>query len=76
MTNGVGATIGTLVAGQVVNHYVYNPQVTDQISGWETSWYIFAAYALVVAVAFWIVFCDDEKPRINVENAIDDNKTV
>lgn len=76
MTNGVGATIGTLVAGQVVNHYVYNPQVTDQISGWETSWYIFAAYALVVAVAFWIVFRDDEKPRINVENAIDDNKTL
>lgn len=66
MTNGIGATIGTLAAGQVVNHYVYSPAVTDSIAGWQTSWYIFAAYALAVAVAFWIVFKDDGRPAPSV----------
>lgn len=63
MTNGIGATVGTLAAGQVVNHFVYSPAVTDVISGWETSWYIFAAYALAVAVSFWLIFSDDDKTR-------------
>jgi nucleoside transporter len=57
MTNGIGATIGTLGAQMVVNHFV-NSQVSPelQIAGWHTAWYIFAAYALVVAVAFALVF--------------------
>jgi len=76
MTNGVGATVGTLAAGQVVNHFVYSPTVTDQIAGWETSWYIFAGYSLAVTVAFWLVFHDDEKPRVNVDMAVDDMETV
>lgn len=60
MTNGFGATIGTLSAQQVVNHYVFdlgaeaNPAAVWQ--GWNTCWYIFAAYALVVAVAFALMF--------------------
>jgi hypothetical protein len=24
--------------------------------GWQTSWYIFAGFALVVALAFWVIF--------------------
>jgi hypothetical protein len=60
MTNGVGATIGTLGAQAVVNKFVYNlPQTADFMQvwqGWKVSWYTFAAYALVVAVAFWIFF--------------------
>lgn len=62
MTNGVGATIGTIAAGQIVNHYVYSqPQGMPQIDGWHTSWYIFAAYAAVVAILFWLIFKDDKK---------------
>lgn len=58
MTNGVGATVGTLAAQAVVNSHVYRPGLTpmQQISGWETSWFIFAGYALVVAVLFMIIF--------------------
>lgn len=52
MTNGLGASIGTWGAGIVVNHFVYNTQTPD----WSTAWYIFAAYALVVAVLFALVF--------------------
>ncbi len=61
MTNGIGATIGTMAAGQVVNKYVYSPTVTDSIGGWQTSWYIFAGYALAVALLFWIIFKDDKQ---------------
>lgn len=57
MTNGVGATIGTLMAQAVVNRFVYTQ--TDglqQIAGWQTSWLIFAAYSLVVAIMFALLF--------------------
>ncbi len=71
MTNGVGATFGTLAAGQVVNNYVYSqPTAEMQISGWHTSWYIFAVYALAVAILFWLIFKDDEKPRITTDKAL------
>lgn len=60
MTNGVGATIGTLSAQEVVNHFVYDlPQTAtflDVWDGWKMSWYTFAAYALAVAILFWIFF--------------------
>ncbi len=66
MTNGLGATIGTLAAQAVINTFVYNPAAAgasalDIWSGWRTSWYIFAAYALIVAVLFWICFPKTEK---------------
>lgn len=57
MTNGIGATIGTLGAQAVVNKYVYSQtEVASQMSGWTTSWLIFAGYALVVGVLFAIIF--------------------
>lgn len=66
MTNGLGAFIGTQIAQQVLNHYVFYPQAAGAtgeqvIAGWQTSWYIFAAYALVVAVLFVLFF--KEKAR-------------
>lgn len=51
MTNGIGATIGTLGAQQVVNYYT-----VDGVTEWQSCWYIFAAYALVVGIAFALVF--------------------
>ncbi|MBO4666059.1 MAG: MFS transporter [Paludibacteraceae bacterium] len=60
MTNGIGATIGTLAAQAVVNKNVYSLDAAAEFSqvwsGWQMSWYTFAAYALVVAIAFWIFF--------------------
>ena len=64
MTNGIGATIGTLCAQQVINHFVNSqPAGLARIEGWSTSWLIFAAYALVVAVLFFLIFHD--KPAKN-----------
>ena len=52
MTNGIGATIGTLSAQAVVNHFVYNAAEPN----WSAAWYVFAGYALVVAILFMILF--------------------
>ena len=57
MTNGLGATIGTLAAGAVVDACVYNAAVPS----WSKAWYIFAAYAFVVGVLFMILFKDPKK---------------
>ena len=59
MTNGFGATIGTLAAGAVVDACVYkaaNPS-------WPKAWYIFAAYAFVVGILFMILFKDPQKKQ-------------
>ena len=61
MTNGLGAFIGTLVAQAVINNYVFTPQANgasgaEVVTGWQTCWYIFAGYALVVAILFAIFF--------------------
>ena len=61
MTNGLGAFVGTLVAQAVINNYVFNPQAAgasgaEVIAGWQTCWYLFAAYALVVALLFALFF--------------------
>jgi MFS family permease len=57
MTNGFGATIGTLAAGAVVDAM----GVFETPTAWPATWYIFAAYALVVAILFWILFKDPQK---------------
>ncbi|MGM9764766.1 MAG: MFS transporter [Candidatus Cryptobacteroides sp.] len=57
MTNGIGATIGTLSAQAVVNHFVYNAAEPS----WSSAWYVFAGYALVVGVLFMILFKDPQK---------------
>ncbi|MBP5486126.1 MAG: MFS transporter, partial [Bacteroidales bacterium] len=57
MTNGLGASIGTLVAGWVVEKCGC---FTDP-AGWPKAWYIFAAYAFVVAILFMILFKDPRK---------------
>ncbi|MCD1117041.1 MFS transporter [Chryseobacterium turcicum] len=64
MTNGFGATIGMLGAQEVVNHYVFSQ--TDpslQLAGWQTAWYIFAGYALIITIAFAIVFKHKHDPK-------------
>ena len=57
MTNGFGASIGTLAAQEVVDHYVFSKtDKIQQLQGWTTAWYIFAGYALLVAILFAILF--------------------
>lgn len=61
MTNGIGATVGTLGAQLIVNNYVDLNSTLPQAEGWSKAWFIFAAYALVVMIVFAIVFRDKEK---------------
>jgi len=60
MTNGIGAAVGTLGAQAVVNALVnVHPADTDimaRMTGWANTWYVFAAYSLVIAITFAIVF--------------------
>ena len=57
MTNGLGATIGTLSAQAIVNHFVYNAAAPN----WSAAWYVFAGFALVVAILFIFLFRDPDK---------------
>ena len=61
MTNGIGASVGTWLAGKVVNHFCawnsgYLVAKEGVEGGWPVVWYIFAGYALVVALMFAIMF--------------------
>lgn len=58
MTNGLGATIGTIFAQQVINLYVDFESPLPQVEGWSKAWFTFAGYMLVVALLFAIFFKD------------------
>ena len=60
MTNGIGATVGTLAAGEIVNKYC--SWVDGFLVGdWQTCWFIFAAFALVVGILFALVFKPEKR---------------
>ena len=69
MTNGLGASIGTWAAGKVVKALVPAAQAVDGVvvngaevtAGWQSAWYVFAAYAFVVGLLFMILFKDPTK---------------
>ena len=68
MTNGVGATIGTLAAGAIINSFcswqdvmVNGVKQSFLLGDWQTCWFIFAAFALVVGVSFAFIFNPKEK---------------
>ena len=67
MTNGLGASIGTLSAQMVIDRYVNslgaNADPMAVWHGWNTCWCLFAGYALVVAVAFAIMFRYKHEPE-------------
>ena len=70
MTNGLGATIGTLSAQAIVNAYTHYQEIDgvgytvgNTAQSWSTVWYIFAGFALVVAVSFAIFFKYKHNPE-------------
>ena len=75
MTNGIGASVGTYIAGRVVDkfcaweggHLLSRPEFAN---GWQTTWFIFAGYALVVALMFMILFRykHDPKKQMNINH--------
>ena len=63
MTNGIGATLGNLGAQTVVNRHVDMTSSLPQAEGWSHVWMIFAVYALVVAILFFILFRYKHEPQ-------------
>lgn len=59
MTNGLGAIIGGFFAGRVVDYF------TDAAGNknWSSIWYSFAAYSLVIAILFLIMFKYKHEPE-------------
>jgi NHS family xanthosine MFS transporter len=51
MTNGIGAFLGS-----VVSDYVVNYNTANKVHNWHNIWLVFAAYSLVVAVLFVLLF--------------------
>ena len=70
MTNGLGASIGVIAAGAIVDSYTTSHLVMNNgkkvfytVGDWPTAWYIFAGYALVIAVLFAIFFRDKNESK-------------
>ncbi|MDE6557172.1 MAG: MFS transporter [Duncaniella sp.] len=65
MSNGIGATVGTLCAGSIVNHWCQwqmagTPPVRLFMGEWQTPWLIFALYALTILL-LWVTYTLTQK---------------
>lgn len=58
MTNGFGAYLGSKVSGLVIDKYF----TTDGNKDWSDIWLSFAAYALVIAILFGLMFKHKHNP--------------
>ena len=58
MTNGIGAFLGTMIAGKVVDYFTANG-----VRDWQNIWFIFAGYALVLGIVFPLVFKYKHDPK-------------
>ncbi len=64
MTNGLGAIMGGWAAGKVVDHFTTNNMgACSGIKDWPSIWFTFAAYALVLAIIFPLVFKYKHDPK-------------
>ena len=59
MSNGVGATVGMMGAGAVMDRYVFRNSTAD----WSSAWIVFAGYMAVVALLFAVFFKENDKKR-------------
>lgn len=64
MVNGIGAYMGSIISGIVIDHYT-----VDGVKDWPAIWLVFAAYAAVLAVAFYFLFQYEHKPDEEVNYA-------
>lgn len=73
MTNGIGASLGTWLAGTFLfNRFVFDDKLNpvQQLEGWRISWLVLAAYALLVAILFLFIFKDNHKKPDNASIAL------
>jgi len=66
MTNGLGAILGGIFAGKIVDYF------TDEAGNknWQSIWFTFATYAFVIAILFLAVFKykHNSKDAVNVQH--------
>ncbi|MFC0273280.1 nucleoside permease [Metabacillus herbersteinensis] len=62
MVNGVGAYVGSIISGKVVDYFT-----VDGVKDWQTIWLIFAAYPLVLGIIFFFTFKYKHKPEKMVD---------
>ena len=60
MTNGFGAVLGSFVSGYLIQHYFV---LENKMWDWHGIWLCFAAYSLVVAVLFALLFKHKHDPK-------------
>jgi len=53
MVNGVGACLGSIISGLVIDKFFVSP---DHVNNWHGIWLSFAGYALVIAIIFPFAF--------------------
>ena len=56
MTNGFGALIGGVLSGRVVDYFT-----VDGVKNWQSIWFVFSAYAVLLGLVFPFVFKYDHK---------------
>ncbi|HMO33890.1 MAG TPA: nucleoside permease [Lacibacter sp.] len=59
MTNGVGAFLGSMISGYLIDTYFTSGEGKD----WQGIWLTFAVYSLVVAVLFAVLFKHKHDPN-------------
>ena len=60
MTNGIGAFLGSRISGRIIDSYYTLP---NGDRNWHGIWLSFAAYALVIAILFMILFKHKHEPE-------------
>jgi len=64
MTNGFGAILGSRVSGYLISKYFTDETGTKD---WHNIWLTFAAYALVIAIIFMLIFKHKHNPNETLE---------
>lgn len=71
MTNGIGASVGTVLAGNLVINRLIDMSPTASaaanLPGWRESWFIFAGYALVISILFIFIFKAPKEEKLKVD---------
>lgn len=63
MTNGIGAILGNIIAGQVIVKWFEDP--ITLVKDWSGIWMAFAGYALVVTILFALIFKYKHTPELH-----------
>ncbi|MCW2118419.1 NHS family xanthosine MFS transporter [Flavobacterium sp. 7A] len=66
MTNGFGAVLGSKASGYLIDTYF----TTGNNKDWSSIWLSFAVYALVIAIAFAILFKHEHNPKDSVNEVV------